>query len=122
MTTRTACVVVGASPDEVRALAGTSGIEIRANALGTLITGKPGDRVIDLAMALPGPVYDVMWNSRTGWFAVTIYQGEHVTRWDNRPGEDAGYPRASDVLGAITPRAILAALDVPADELGYTDA
>jgi hypothetical protein len=51
---------------------------------------------------------------------VTIYRGENQpVRWDNRPGEDAGYPRVPDVLGATTPSAILEALDVPADDVGY---
>jgi hypothetical protein len=51
---------------------------------------------------------------------VTIYRGEsQPVRWDNRPGEDAGYPRTGDVLGATTPAAILEALDVRAEDLGY---
>ena len=121
--TKTACVVSGASPDDVRAFGTKDGIEIRANKLGTLITGKPGDLVIDLALHYaPAPVYDVMWNARTGWFAVTIYRGEQATRWDNRGDDDAGYPRVPDVLGATTPRAILTALDIPPDALDYAEA
>lgn len=114
-----ACVVVGATPDQVRAVGVTANVTLRANQLGTLVTGRPGDLVVDAAMALPGPVYDILWNERTGWFAVTVYRGTSVTRWDNRPGQDAGFPRVDDVLGATTPRAILAVLDVPAEALGY---
>ena len=122
MSTRTACVVAGATPEQVTAFAAKPTVTIRANKLGTLVSGKPGDLVIDLAMHFPGPVYDVMWNPTTRWFAVTIYRGEQVTRWDNRPGEDAGYPRAADVLGATTPRTILEALDIPTDAIGYAEA
>jgi hypothetical protein len=120
--TRSACVVAGASPDDVRAFGANDAIEIRANALGTLVTGRPGDLVIDLALQFPGPVYDVMWNASTGWFAVTIYRGEQATRWDNRTDDNPGYPRVPDVLGATAPRAILAALDIPADAIGYAEA
>ena len=122
MSTRTACVVAGATPEQVTAFAAKPTVTIRANKLGTLVSGKPGDLVIDLAMHFPGPVYDVMWNAETGWFAVTIYRGEQAVRWDNRPGTDAGYPRVDDVLGATTPRTILEALDVPAEAIGYVDA
>ena len=122
MSTRTACVVSAATPDQVTTFGAKPSVTIRANKLGTLITGKPGDLVIDLAMHFPGPVYDVMWNAATRWFAVTIYRGEQATRWDNRPGEDAGYPRAADVLGATTPRTILEALDIPSDAIGYAEA
>jgi len=118
--TRSACVVAGATPDEVRAFAGgKTGIEVTGNAVGALVTGKPGDLVIDLGLKFEGPVYDVMWNATTGWFAVTIYRGEDVTRWDNRADANPGYPRVPDVLGATTPRAILAALDVAPDVIGY---
>lgn len=112
-------MIADATPEQVAAVGSKSTIELRANRLGTLVTGRPGDLVIDYAAALPGPVYDVMWNAETGWFAVTIFRGETATRWDNRPGEDAGYPRVPDVLGATTPITILAALDVPADVIGY---
>lgn len=122
MTTRSACVVTGASPEEVAAFGAKPTIEIRANRIGTLITGRPGDLVIDAAMKFAGPVYDVMWNPTTQWFAVTIYRGPNAARWDNRPGTDPGFPRADDVLGASTPRTILAALDVPADAIGYAEA
>lgn len=118
MATRSACVIAGAAPEQVAAIGTSDAIAMRPNRLGTLVTGKPGDLVIDYAHDLPGPVYDVMWNAETGWFVVTIYRGEQVTRWDNRTG-DPGYPRAADVLGATTPLAILAALDVPADAIGY---
>ena len=121
--TRSACVIVGATPDEVRAVAASDLITVRANKLGTLVTGRPDGLVIDWAAELAGPVYDVMFNAGTNWFAVTIYRGEtQPVRWDNRPGEDAGYPRVADILGATSPSAILAALDVPADELGYAPA
>jgi hypothetical protein len=43
------------------------------------------------------------------------------SRWDNRPGTNPGYPRIPDILGATTPMAILAVLDVPPDALGYTE-
>jgi len=123
MATRTACVVANATPDEVSAIVGTSTeVAMRANRLGTLVTGRPGDLVIDFAFDLDGPVYDVMWNSDTGWFAVTMYRGENAVRWDNRPGTNPGYPRVDDILGATTPRTILEALDVPTDVIGYAEA
>ena len=122
MATRSACVVAGARPDEVAAVGKTDNIAMRPNRLGTLVTGRPGDLVIDYGFELSGPVYDVMWNAETGWFAVTIYRGEQVTRWDNRPGTNPGYPRADDVLGASTPRTILQALDIPPEAIGYAEA
>jgi hypothetical protein len=122
MPTKTACVVTGATPDELAAIGTSPMIAMRANRIGTLVTGKPGDLVIDYALAVTGPVYDVMWNADTGWFAVTIFRGDQAVRWDNRPGADAGYPRVDDVLGATTPRTILAALDVPGDVIGYAEA
>jgi hypothetical protein len=122
VSTRSACVVTGALPEQVAAKATKPTVELRANKLGTLITGKAGDLVIDLAFELEGPIYDVMWNPDTNWFAVTIYRGRDVSRWDNRPGTNPGYPRADDVLGATTPRAILTELDVPADAIGYAEA
>ena len=118
METRTACVIVGATPADVDP---APSITVRANRLGVLVTGKPGDRVIDYAEQFPGPVYDVMYNARTGWFAVTIYSDlDQPQRWDNRPDADAGYPRVDAVLGATTPAAILAALDIDPAVLGYT--
>ena|ERR1041385_2862702 len=123
MSTRTACVVTGATPDEVAAVGTGDDIQMRVNRHGTLVTGKPGARVIDYAAELDGPVYDVMYNPDTGWFAVTIYrQLDPPTRWDNRPGTNAGYPRVDDILGASTPATILAALDIPATALGYAEA
>ena len=122
MATKTACVVTGATPDEVAAIGTSPAIAMRANRIGTLVSGKPGDLVIDYALAVTGPVYDVMWNADTGWFAVTIFRGQEAVRWDNRPGTDAGYPRVDDVLGATSPTAILEALDVPADAIGYAAA
>jgi hypothetical protein len=122
MATRSACVVAGARPDEVAAIGTSDAIALRANRLGTLVTGRPGDLVIDYAFDSAGPVYDVMWNAETGWFAVTVYRGEDVRRWDNRPGTNPGYPRIDDVLGASTPRTILEALDIPAEVIGYAEA
>lgn len=122
MPTNSACVIAGASPDQVAAVGKSDAVQLRANRLGTLVTGRPGDLVIDYAHELPGPIYDVMWNPQTGWFAVTIYRGQDVVRWDNRPGTNPGYPRVDDVLGAQTPRTILAALDVPGDAIGYAEA
>ena len=122
MPTRTACVIAGATPDEVRGIGANDTLAFRTNRLGTLVTGKPGELVVEYAFALKGPVYDVMWNAETGWFAVTIYRGEQALRWDNRPGGDAGYPRVDDVLGATTPRTILEALDIPGDAIGYVSA
>jgi len=122
--TRTACVVVGATPDQVAAVGTSPQITLRTNRLGTLVQGRPGDLVIDYAATLAGPVYDVIYNASTGWFAVTIYRGlTQPTRWDNRaPDTNPGYPRAPDILGATSPRQILGVLDVPADALGYADA
>ena len=121
--TRTACVVAGSPPDAVSKIGGTSGIVVQSNRHGTLVTGRPGDRVIDYAHELAGPVYDVMYSAKTGWFSVTIFCREATpTRWDNRPDTDAGYPRIPDVMGATTPGAILAALDIPASAIGYADA
>ena len=115
METRSACVVVGADPAAVAPTA-------RANRLGALVVA-PGDRVIDFAAEFAGPVYDVMYSPRTGWFAVTIYRGlSSPERWDNRPGTNPGYPRVAAVLGASTPLAILEALDIEPALLGYAPA
>jgi hypothetical protein len=117
---RTVCVVVGAPPDQVAAVGTNTQTALRANKLGTLITGRPGDLVIDYAAELAGPVYDVMYSPRTGWFSVTVFRGlEPPVRWDNRPGTNPGYPRIDAVLGATTPTSILDALDIPATALGY---
>lgn len=117
---RTACVVVGAVPAQVAAIGTNARTSLRANKLGTLVTGRPGDLVIDYAAELRGPVYDVMYSARTGWFSVTVFRGlEPPTRWDNRPGTDPGYQRIADVLGETTPTTILDALDIPANALGY---
>ena len=122
--TRTACVITGATPAQVAAVGSSERIQLRANRLGTLVSGRPGDLVIDYAAELPGPVYDVMYNATTGWFAVTVYSGglDRTTRWDNRPGQNPGFPRAEDVLGATTPLAILEALDIAPSVLGYAGA
>jgi hypothetical protein len=119
--TRSVCVIAGATPDQIAALGLDDQIAVRTNALGTLVTGRPGGRVIDYAAELTGPVYDVMYNPQTGWFSVTVFRGLEATRWDNRPGTNPGYPRIADVLGASTPMTILAVLDVPPDALGYTE-
>lgn len=122
MPTRSACVITGTTPAQLAASGIPEGIRLIENRHGTLAVGKIGDFMIDAAFDRGGPVYDIMWNAETGWFAVTIYRGEHVVRWDNRPGTNPGYPRTEDVLGATTPRTILEVLDVPADTIGYADA
>jgi hypothetical protein len=119
--TKSACVIAGATPEQVAEIGVTDRIAVRKNALGTLVTGRPGDLVIDYAEAFSGPVYDVMYNAQTGWFSVTVYRGIDVTRWDNRPADEAGYPRVDAILGATTPMTILAVLDIPPDALGYTE-
>jgi hypothetical protein len=122
VTTRTACVIAGATLDEVTGIGMNDRIAVRVNKVGVLVTGRPGDLVIDYASELAGPVYDVMFNAQTGWFSVTIFRGlDSTTRWDNRPGTDPGYPRVDAVLGATTPTAILAALDIPPDAIGYAE-
>jgi hypothetical protein len=120
--TRTACVIAGATPEQVARVGRTERIALRPNKLGTLVTGRPGDLVIDYAAELTGPVYDIMYSAKTGWFAVTVYRGLSATRWDNRPGTNPGYSRVDDILGATTPTSILDALDVPAAVLGYAPA
>ncbi len=121
--TRTACVISGSTPQEVAAVGTSEHVALRPNRLGTLVSGRPGDLVIDYAAELPGPVYDVMYNAGTGWFVVTVYRGlDQTTRWDNRPGTNPGYPRVDDILGATTPLEILAALDVAPGVLGYAEA
>jgi hypothetical protein len=120
MSTRTACVVAGATPDEVAAIGAGDDVQMRVNRHGTLVTGRPGSRVIDYAAELTGPVYDVMYNPDTGWFVVTVYrQLNPPMRWDNRPGTNPGYSRVDDILGATTPSSILEALDIPATAIGY---
>jgi len=119
--TRTAVVISGSTPEQVLAVGVSERIALRANRLGTLVTGRPGGMVIDFAAELPGPIYDVMYNSATGWFSVTVFRGLTATRWDNRPGTEPGYPRVDDILGATTPMAILAVLDVPPDAIGYVE-
>ncbi len=120
--TRTACVIVGATPEQVVAVGMNARIAVRGNSLGTLVTGRPGDLVIDYAAELTGPVYDVMYNAQTGWFSVTVFKGlEPPMRWDNRADTNPGYPRIDDILGASTPMAILAVLDIPPDAIGYVE-
>ena len=119
--TRTAVVIAGSTPEQVVAVGVTDRIALRTNRLGTLVTGRPGGLVVDFAAELPGPIYDVMYNATTGWFSVTVFRGLTATRWDNRPGTDPGYPRVDDILGATTPMAILAVLDIPPDAVGYVE-
>ena len=121
--TRTACVIVGATPADVGTISESSSIAVTANRLGTLVTGKPGDLVIDYAAHFDGPVYDVMYNPRTNWFVVTIYRGlAPPERWDNRPGTNNGYTRVDSVIGAESPLEILRALDIDASTVGYAPA
>ncbi|CAN5913832.1 hypothetical protein BH11MYX2_BH11MYX2_40880 [soil metagenome] len=118
--TRTACVIAGATREEVQAIGMNERIAIRVNKVGVLVTGRPGDMIIDYAAELAGPVYDVMYNAGTGWFSVTVFKGLGQTvRWDNRPDTNPGYPRIDNVLGATLPMSILAVLDVPPDAIGY---
>ena len=118
--TKTVVVIPGATVEAVGAIGGRHHVELHANQHGVVVSGRPGDRVIDYADALGGPVYDVMYNARTGWFAVTVYARDtKPTRWDNRPDEDAGYDRIPHILDATTPPQILAALDVDPTLLGY---
>ena len=121
---RTACVITGATPEQVAAVGKNDRIQVRANKLGTLVTGRPGDLVIDYAAELPGPVYDVMYAAKTGWFSVTVFRGlTETTRWDNRlTSTNPGYPRVLDILGATTPLAILEVLDIPPSAVGYSQA
>ncbi len=122
-TTRSACVIQGATPDEVAKVGSSERVTLRANKHGTLVIGRPGDLVIDYAAELPGPVYDIMYSARTGWFSVTVYRGiGNTVRWDNRPDTNPGFPRTHDILGATTPIEILDVLDVPASVLGYAEA
>jgi len=121
---RSAVVVVGATPDEVAAIAGEEPnveYQVRPNRHGALIFGRLRGLPIELADAFAGPVYDIMYNPTTGWFSVTVFRGlgESPVRYDNRPDGDCGYPRVHEVLGATAPPSILDALDVPADVLGY---
>ena len=119
--TRTVCVITGSTPEQVLAVGVSDRIALRANRLGTLVTGRPGGLVIDYAAQLPGPIYDVMYNPSTGWFSVTVFRDLTATRWDNRPGTHPGYSRVDDILGATTPMAILAVLDIPPDTVGYSE-
>jgi hypothetical protein len=117
---RSACVVVGASPEEVAGFHITPEVAIRANRLGTLVTGRLASLPVDLAERFAGPVYDVMVNPSTGWFCVTIFEGAAAPR-RFEPGATGdtvgGYARAADILGATTREAVLDALDIPRDIL-----
>src|SRR5258707_4879522 len=89
---RTACVVVGAAPEQVAAVGTNTRTTLRANKLGTLVTGRPGDLVIDYPAELPGPIYDVMYSAQTGWFSATVFPGLHPpVRPGTPPGTDPGY-------------------------------
>lgn len=117
---RSVLVIADATPDAIRALGAAPDLTFAANRIGTLVTGRLGDRVIDYADRVEGPVYDVMYHPRTGWFAVTIYRGlTNTVRWDNRPDGNPGYPRTDAVLGATAPLAILGALDIAPALLDY---
>jgi hypothetical protein len=117
---RSACVIVGATPEQVAAIHVAPDLTIRANRLGTVVLGRLGSLPLDLAEQLDGRVYDVMYNPETRWFSVTIYDGmEPPRRFDESATGDTagGFARVHDILGAAAPHAILAALDVPADLL-----
>jgi hypothetical protein len=117
---RSACVVVGARPDEVAGFHVTPEIDIRANRLGTLVTGRLASLPLDLAERFDGPVYDVLVNPSTGWFCVTIFEGaEPPRRFEPGATGDTvgGYARAADILGATTREQVLDALDIPRDLL-----
>jgi hypothetical protein len=118
---RSACVVVGATPDQVAAVKVTDEMTIRANRLGTLVLGRLGSLPLDYAERFDGPVYDILCNPTTGWFVVMIFEGfEPPRRFElGATGETAGgYTRIADVLGATTAEAILDALDVPREVIG----
>ena len=64
---RSACVVVGATPDAVRSIGDAEAdanarFTVRANRLGVLIFGRLGGLPVDLADAFDGPVYDILYN------------------------------------------------------------
>jgi len=117
---RSACVIVGASPEDVAELHVSAELAIRANRLGTLVTGRLASLPIDYAERFEGPVYDVLVNPSTGWFCVTIFDGNQAPR-RFEPGATGdtvgGYARAPDILGATTRETVLAALDIPLDLL-----
>jgi len=120
---RSACVVVGATAAQVAAVADSDRIAIRPHPMGALVTGQLGSLPVDYAEAFAGPIYDIIYNPTSGWFSVTIFHGEdQPVRYDNRPGQDAGYPRVPDILGADTPEAILDVLEIPADTIGFAAA
>jgi len=121
---RSACVVVGAAPDDVAAVKITAEMTVRSNRHGTLVLGRLGSLPVDYAERFAGPVYDILYNPTTGWFCVTEYRVEddHLRPRRFEPGATGdtagGYPRAPDILGATTPEAILDALDVPREVIG----
>ena len=120
---RSACVVVGATPEAVAKIGDEEPnvrFTVRPNKHGALVHGRLRGLPIELADAFDGPVYDILYNPTTGWFSVTVFRGirESPVRYDKREGE-CGYPRVPDILGATAPADILAALDVPADVIGY---
>ena len=118
---RSACVVVGATPEQVAGVKVTEEMSIRANRLGTLVLGRLGSLPLDYAERFDGPVYDILYNPTTGWFVVMIFEGfEPPRRFElGATGDTAGgYTRVGDVLGADTPESILDALDVPREVIG----
>lgn len=118
---RSACVVVGATPEQVADVMVTDELSIRANRLGTLVLGRLGSLPVDYAERFGGPVYDILYNPTTGWFCVTVFDDDRPPhRFEPGATGDTvgGYARADDILGATTPEAILDALDVPREVIG----
>jgi hypothetical protein len=118
---RSACVIVGAAPDAVAEVHVSPELSIRANRLGTLVQGRLGSLPVDYAEMFDGPVYDVLFNPTTGWFSVTIFEGEAPPRrFDpSAVGDTAGgYVRVRDILGAREPLDVVRALDIPEAMLG----
>jgi hypothetical protein len=94
LVTRSACVISGATPEEVARIGSSDAIAMRPNKLGTLVTGRPGELVIDYAAELERLVDDIMYSAKTGWFSVTVYRGlQRTVRWDNRPAPIRGFAR-----------------------------
>jgi hypothetical protein len=113
---RSACVIVGAVPEEVAALHVSAELAIRANRLGTLVIGRLGSLPLDYSEHFDGPVYDVMFNPTTGWFCVTVFAAaDPPVRFEpDTSGQMlGGYTRVPDILGATTRDGVLEALDIP---------
>ena len=116
-----ACVIAGATPEQVRAVGASDRIAVRANKLGTLVTGRPDGLVIDYAAELRARSTTSCTTRGTGWFAVTIYtRREPAGAVGQSPRTRTQAIRASTTSSARRRRAtILDALDVPADDVGY---